>query len=222
MSKIQSSSNQEVFIDRFFLSYSDEELWLNKMAESGLYLIKKTFYRYYFKKEQGLDIKYTVELFEYPANSPLSADYIEAKRKKGLDLVAFYKCRAYFQMNKQAYEAEKEISKKTRVKSVTAMFAVYLLAFISSLLMFCYNCACSLRFTVDASKETMSALKEEFSFFGIFEKLARLIKLDSILGDYQSTPMALMFFLAAAVFSIPVAVYFRELFLSKSKKIKKK
>ena|GEM_PF-5690168 len=218
MSKIYTSKNKKQFIDKFFLSYSDEEKWLNEMAASGLYLVKKSFYRYYFKKEQDLNLKYSVELLEHPANNPLSESYIEEKRKKGVELVAYYKCRAYFQMDSETYVRESEISKKTRKKSVACMFASFLIAFIASVLMFCYHCVSSLNFTVDGSKETMSAITQEFSFFGIFEKLASLIKLDSILGNYQSTPLALMFFILSAVLSVPVAIYLRELFLSKSNK----
>ena len=121
-------------------------------------------------------------------------------------------------MDSATYARESEISKKTRRKSVACMFASFLIAFIASTVMLCYHCVSSLNFTVDASTEKMNALTQEFSFFGIFEKLASLIHLDSILGDYQSTPMALMFFILSAVLSVPVAIYFRELFLTKSNK----
>lgn len=222
MSKIHTSSNKNIFIDKFFLSYSDEELWLNKMAKDGLHLVKKSFYRYYFKREQDVDVKYTVELLEHPADNPLSAEYVESKRKKGVELAAHYKCRAYFKMSSEAYAAEHEDAKKTRITSVASMFAVNAIAFITSVLMLCYHCVSSLNFTVNASTEKMSALKEEFSFLGIFEKMAKFIKLDKLLGDYQSTPMALMFFIAVVVFSVPVSVYLRELFLTKGKKTGKK
>lgn len=215
---IQKNTGKNIFIDKFFLSYTDEEIWLNKMAESGLYLVKKSFYRYSFVRNEKLDVKYTVELLDHPASNPLSADYIEAKRRSGVELVAHYKCRAYFKMSKETYRAEAEVAKKTRTKSVCMMFGTFSLAFIASVLMLCYHCVASLNFTVEASGEKMSALTDEFSFFGIFEKISRLIKLDSLLGDYQSTPMALMFFIAVVIFSIPVAVYFREMFLNCEKK----
>jgi hypothetical protein len=186
--------------------------------------VKKSFYRYYFKKEQGLDIRYTVELLEHPADNPLSKNYIDEKRKKGVELAAYYKCRAYFRTSKAAYEAETKQAKKTRMTSVASMFAVYLIAFVSSVAMMCYHCVSSLNFTVDSSAEKMTALSEEFSFFGIFVKLAKLIKLDSLLGDYQSTPMVLVFFIATVIFAVPLAIYFRELFLCRSgeKKVGKK
>ncbi len=214
MSKIYTSANKNHFVDKFFLSYADEEIWLNKMAESGFYLVKKTFYRYYFKKDEGLDLKYTVELLDHPANNPLSADYIEEKRKLGVEIAAHYKCRVYFQMNSQTYNTETEVAKKTRVKSVACMFAMFFVAFISSVVMFCYHCVSSLNFTVENSGEKMGALTQEFSFFGLFEKLAKLIHLDSLFGDYQSTPLILMFFITTVIISVPVAFYFRELFLS--------
>ena len=222
MSKIFKSSDKNYFVDKFFLSYYDEAVWLNKMAEDGYHLIKKSFYRYYFKRDNELDLKYTVELLNYPANSSIMAEYIEEKNNKGIDLVAYYKCRAYFAMNSEAFEEESAVSKKSRKKSVGMMFASYLIAFITSVVMLCYHCVSSLNFTVEASAEKMSALKDEFSFFEIFEKLADLIKLDKLLGDYQSTPVALMFFIAAVVFSVPVAIYFRELFLSETSKAKVK
>lgn len=217
VSKIFKSSDNNYFVDKFFLSYYDEEIWLNKMAEDGYHLVKKTFYRYYFKQDKECGLKYTVELLDYPANSSIVADYIKEKKNKGIELVAYYKCRAYFAMSSDDYEKETLVSKKSRRKSVGTMFAAYLIAFITSVVMLCYHCVSSLNFTVEASAEKMSALKDEFSFFAIFEKLADLIKLDKLLGDYQSTPVALMFFIAAALFSVPVAIYFRELFLSRAK-----
>ena len=220
MSKIRalSKSNKNTFIDKFFLSYADEEEWLNKKASEGLYLVKKSFYRYYFNREENSGYKFTVELLEHPADNPLSAEYVESKRKKGIELAAHYKCRAYFKMSSEAYENETEIAKKTRMKSVASMFAVYTIALITSVLMFCYHCVSSLNFTVSNSTEKMSALADEFSFFDIFVRMAKFIKLDRLLGDYQSTPMALMFFIALVVFSVPVAIYFREIFLTKGKK----
>ncbi len=218
MSKNNEILKDTIHIDKFFLSYTDEEIWLNKKAASGFYLVKKSFYRYYFKKDVGLDVKYTVELLEHPATNPLSAEYIEEKRKKGIDLVANYKCRAYFMMNNEVYKHETKVAKKSRVKSVASMFFVYLIAFITSVVMFCAHCVASLNFTVENSSEKMNALSQEFSFFRFFEKLAKFINLDSILGDYQSTPMALMFFIAVVIFSFPVALYFRELILSRTPK----
>ncbi len=220
MSKIFKSSDKNHFVDKFFLSYYDEELWLNKMAEDGYHLIKKSFYRYYFKHDKESVLKYTVELLDYPANSSIVAEYLEEKKNKGIELVAYYKCRAYFAMSSDAYEEESLVSKNSRKKSVGTMFAAYLIAFITSVVMLCYHCVSSLNFTVEASAEKMSALKDEFSFFAIFEKLADLIKLDKLLGDYQSTPVALMFFVAAALLSVPVSIYLRELFLSKTEKKK--
>jgi hypothetical protein len=38
MAKIHSSENKNIFVDKFFLSYADEEIWLNKMADDGLIL----------------------------------------------------------------------------------------------------------------------------------------------------------------------------------------
>lgn len=221
MSKIHTSNNKYSFIDKFFLSYTDEEKWLNKMASEGMCLVKKSFYRYYFNYEPSADYRYSVELLEHPANNPLSAEYIEKKRQNGAELVAFYKCRAYFRMDEETYKYQSIVAKKTRVKSVASMFAVFLISYIASVLMFCYHCVSSLNFTVNVSAEKMSAVTDEFSFFGFFEKLAKLIRLDKLLGDYQSTPVALMFFIVAVLFAIPTAVYFRELFLMRKSKIEK-
>ncbi len=221
MSKIYKSNDKTVFIDRFFLSYSDEEKWLNKMASEGLGLVKKSFYRYYFKSDLDFNAKYSVEVLEHPANNPLSEAYIEEKRKNGAELVAFYKCRAYFKMDEETYGYQSILAKKTRVKSVASMFFMYLISYVVSVLMFCYHCVSSLNFTVNVSAEKMNAVTEEFSVFGIFEKLSRLIRLDKLLGDYQSTPVALMFFILSALFAVPTAVYLRELFLLRKGKIEK-
>ena len=69
---------------------------------------------------------------------------------------------------------------------------------------------------MDSSAEKMTALTEEFSAFGIFVKMSKLLRLDALLGDYQSTPMVLVFFIATVILAIPLSVYFRELFLCRS------
>ncbi len=222
MSKIYAASqNKTKFVDRFFLSYTNEEEWLNSMAQKGMHLVKKTFYRYYFKYDSDMNCKYTVEVLDHPADSPVNSQYIEAKRNAGAELVASYKCRAYFKISSNGYSAERTIASKTRMRTVATMFSVHLMLFLTSVAMFVYNCVSCLNFTVENSKETMSDLVAEFSFFGFFEKLSSLLGLHKLLGNYQSTPLVLMFFMLVVAFSIPTAVYLREIVVTKSIRKKK-
>ncbi len=220
MAKIYTLGEKSKFVDRFFLSYTEEEKWLNEMASKGMLLSKKTFYRYYFTNASNLDAKYTVELLDHPATNPLSESYIKSKKDNGVELVAHYKCRAYFKMSSEMYESEKSVAAMTRTKSVACMFVGYFLAFITSVIMFCYHCVSCLNFTAELSAETMSSLSSKFPVFKLFENIARLIKLDKLLGDYQSTSVVVLFFILLAIFSFPTTLYFRELLLGRKHKKK--
>ena len=234
--------------DRFFLSYSAEEAWLNKMASEGYHLTKKSFYRYTFEVNKDINCAYSVEVLYSPAGRPQNKAYLELKESKAEYLVASYKCRAYFKKPlKQVPSAKdsntekadlsprtKEESKKntsneqkkmaienmanafrcsaakTRVSGTKSYILAFSLLFLTSLGLLCYHCASAIRFIAMGSSETMSTLVGKVPPLVIFEKIAKLLKFDVLLGDSQATLVAFIMLLICLCSVVPLAVYISE------------
>lgn len=72
---------------RFFLFYTNEEKWLNDMAQKGLHFINYKFGRYYFEQGEPGKYEYRLELLNAYPSSVVGKNYISFLEEFGVECV---------------------------------------------------------------------------------------------------------------------------------------
>lgn len=81
---------------RLFVFYTNEEQWINDMAQEGLHFVKYSFGLYHFEEGQPGKYEYRLELLDAYPTSVLGKQYIDSMEEIGIECIETSSKWAYF------------------------------------------------------------------------------------------------------------------------------
>ena len=205
-------------VDRFFFSYTEEELWLNEMVKKGWLLKEKSFYRYTFVPTDD-NLIITVQILDTPLKRDENRTFLELCNSKGEQLIDTYKCRAYFvrKVNDGETVTEKSVEHRFRLKyKHTLQYLIFTaIVYVISTVLLCYQCAKWLFFEAEGYVHSMDDIAAKGKIYSRIADLAKLLHLDSdsAFGDNATTVMILMMFIIVLISSAFFAAYLNDMLL---------